>query len=291
MIAPKRFSDGPQSERVGALLRSMRADAPRPQSKARMLSAMGLGAGLVGTAAEAGAVIKAAAAAKSAGVLVPVASLVKWVGLGVLLGGVSLAGLSRLGQLTPAASPSVSASAQPSLAASAQAPIVQAPAAAPSAPMVSAAGDPSVEPMAAKPLSASKAPAVSAFAVASVEPAAPIDLSRTTSSATALGSPSEDAAPDLVQEVRALDRARAAIAAGNGAVALRTLDEYRATFRRRQLDSEALMLQIQAMVMTGDRAGAQALARSFVAQNPRSPLVDRVRSLTGLDREGKDAPR
>jgi hypothetical protein len=83
----------------------------------------------------------------------------------------------------------------------------------------------------------------------------------------------------LREETRALDRARAAIVAGDPGTGLVALDRYTVAFPGGTLAKEAALLRIKALVMRGDRSQARALARSFTAANPRDPHAEELRSL------------
>ena len=83
----------------------------------------------------------------------------------------------------------------------------------------------------------------------------------------------------LVAEITALDAARTALRAGNAAEALRDLDDYRRDFRHGRLVQEALVLRVEALVASGDKQSAEAIARRFLAKWPASPYAARVASL------------
>jgi outer membrane protein assembly factor BamD (BamD/ComL family) len=82
-------------------------------------------------------------------------------------------------------------------------------------------------------------------------------------------------------ELASLDRARAALSAGDAPQALALLDAHNARFPHGAMAPEATMLRIEALVAAGDRASAQRAADAFIAQSPDSPYVSRVRSLLG----------
>ena len=75
-----------------------------------------------------------------------------------------------------------------------------------------------------------------------------------------------EAAPSLFEEQRAIEAARAAVARGDAAAALATLDGYQRTYARGQFGPEALALRIEALSQGGELARARAAwRRSFVA--------------------------
>jgi hypothetical protein len=82
----------------------------------------------------------------------------------------------------------------------------------------------------------------------------------------------------LAAEVALLDKARAALAS-DPAAALEALDEHARSFPDGALLAEADLVRIEALLATGRRSDATALANSFLSRYPRSPLAKRVRSL------------
>jgi hypothetical protein len=86
---------------------------------------------------------------------------------------------------------------------------------------------------------------------------------------------------DLQAELAALDAASKTLRRGdpNGALAL--LDAYGRDFPRRSLALEATVLRAEALEGAGRHAEAVAVARAFVRQHPKSPLVDRMRQIAG----------
>jgi TolA-binding protein len=83
----------------------------------------------------------------------------------------------------------------------------------------------------------------------------------------------------LSAEVTELDRARAALTAGNPERALAVLDAYRQKFPEGTLRPESAYVRIQAVLQRGDRAGARELASRFLAQHPNSPHAPQLRAL------------
>jgi TolA-binding protein len=86
----------------------------------------------------------------------------------------------------------------------------------------------------------------------------------------------------LTLEVARLDRAKSAVAAGQGAVALQELDAYAREFPTGSLRGEATLLRVDALLLAGDRAGAAALAKALVVAAPQSPLAPRLRGIAGM---------
>jgi hypothetical protein len=86
----------------------------------------------------------------------------------------------------------------------------------------------------------------------------------------------------LAAEVALVDRARGQLRTGNHRAALAALAEYRRQFPRGDLDAEADVVTIEALIAAGDVARARSLGTAFLSRFPRSPLAQRVHSL--LDR-------
>ncbi|HEU0033444.1 MAG TPA: hypothetical protein VFQ53_22585 [Kofleriaceae bacterium] len=86
----------------------------------------------------------------------------------------------------------------------------------------------------------------------------------------------------LAAEVAVLDRARAALRAGDGTAALAALDEHAREFSDGALVAEAEVVRIETLIHNRQSAAARERAASFLSRFPQSPLARRVRSL--LDR-------
>jgi outer membrane protein assembly factor BamD (BamD/ComL family) len=84
-------------------------------------------------------------------------------------------------------------------------------------------------------------------------------------------------ADSLAAEIRALGEARGAMQGGDPAKALVLLDEQSAAYASGQLREERTAARVLALCKLGKRDEARALAARFLADNPRSPLADRVR--------------
>ena len=83
----------------------------------------------------------------------------------------------------------------------------------------------------------------------------------------------------LRDEIRILDRARAALRMRAPQQALQELRHYFEGHPRGMLEPEAAVLRIEALRESGDRAQAAAASREFLARHPDGPLADRVRRL------------
>jgi hypothetical protein len=85
----------------------------------------------------------------------------------------------------------------------------------------------------------------------------------------------------LSEEVALLDRARAALAAGNAGRALRALDVYDAACPAGALEPEARVLRVEALAASGDRRRAEEVAEPMLRGT--SPHERRVRSVLADD--------
>lgn len=84
--------------------------------------------------------------------------------------------------------------------------------------------------------------------------------------------------PSLFEEQRVIETARAAVAQGDAAHALATLDAYDRSYTQKQFGPEALALRVQALRASGQEGRAQALAREFEQRYPHHPLLSRVQN-------------
>ena len=83
----------------------------------------------------------------------------------------------------------------------------------------------------------------------------------------------------LRDEIRLLDRARAALRMRAPQQALQELRHYFDGHPQGMLEPEAAVLRIEALRENGDRVQAAAASREFLARHPDGPLADRVRRL------------
>jgi outer membrane protein assembly factor BamD (BamD/ComL family) len=72
-------------------------------------------------------------------------------------------------------------------------------------------------------------------------------------------------------------KARSTLAAGSARAALEELDDYFARFPDARLRQEATVLRVEALLASGQREQAEALARPFLAEN--SAYASRLRQL------------
>jgi len=90
-----------------------------------------------------------------------------------------------------------------------------------------------------------------------------------------------DSAADLSEQLRLIDRARSAIAAGNVSAATQALSSYTSKFPHGSFGQEAQVLRIETLDLQGNHAQAASLAKSFLAQHPNSPHVSLVQRIAG----------
>jgi hypothetical protein len=92
--------------------------------------------------------------------------------------------------------------------------------------------------------------------------------------------PRPDSSSDqLAREVKTLELAHRALAEHDPRTALALLDRYRAQFPGGSLSSDAVVLRVQALLATGDRAGAQAQADAYAAAHPGTPFAVRLQEI------------
>jgi hypothetical protein len=246
----KRWTDDGAPENVARLLEAASNERPTQASLAKSLSAAALGLGaLAGSSTASGAALGVATKATLFGGAT-------WLKTGVFVAGIAVV---TTGGVYVATSP-VPVASQPTVST----PRASAAAPAPPAPDVSRA----IEPWA--PATASVGPAPRP-APAQLSPGAP-------KPALAATTPLE-AADQLAEEVRWVDGARAAVAAGQGAEALRLLDGYDQRYRSRGFAPESLYLRMRALVSLGRGEEARTVASRLLRSYPATPQAARAREL------------
>jgi hypothetical protein len=85
------------------------------------------------------------------------------------------------------------------------------------------------------------------------------------------------AAANLTAELAALNAAKTQLASGDAADALRTVQQYRASFPHGKLATEATVVEVEALVALGQKAQAARVAGPLL--NSASPYAARLRSL------------
>jgi hypothetical protein len=105
-----------------------------------------------------------------------------------------------------------------------------------------------------------------------VESTVPVDSDSTARPASELA---------VSDELRAIERVRGALSAGDASGALRELERYEAARHAGRFRIEADVLRIEALTRLGNVAQARALAVTFLSKHPGSPYVRRVSTLLG----------
>jgi hypothetical protein len=275
MSDPPRLSTRDANSMEAMLLRSAEGDDPPAGAHKRMLVALSLGTEALLSAGTASGT--AAASGAGSGLAFAVA---KWAGIGIAAGAltvtaVHVAGPTRQATAVSPAPPEAVAIVGPARPGPAPPSLAPAATAAP----VAAEGQPELSPEAPKETRFPRAPTGEAPMVAarSSKPTAvpaPLDSPAGRAMRDPLPTP-----PSLSDEVLALDGARDQLSRRQPAKALELLDRYDAAFPGGRLALEAKVLRIETLVARGDRASASRLAREFLAENPSSAHVGRVRSL------------
>jgi hypothetical protein len=254
MSAPRRILDGGLGKWERQVVGSAVDDAPSADFRRRMARSTSV---LATISAASGA---ASGTAKTTGSLV----WIKLFGIGAMAGlatgGIyhatnGLAGSSRSGQSVPAQGASVPT------ARDSQRPI---------APAAISVRVPSIasQSEAARPLPSGTHAARSE----AIESTVPGDSEPTARHAADLA---------LSDELRAIERVRGALSAGDPSGALRELERYESARHAGRFRIEADVLRIEALTRLGNVAQARALAVTFLSKHPGSPYVRRVSTLLG----------
>ncbi len=242
----KRLLDDPSTDDLEAdLLRFARREGPSLDSRAKIMAALGAGAATAATAGD-------AVAGQSTHASASIAPAAAKSGLALKLVALGAAVVAPIALWFAVAQPN--AEHQPVLTPN----VVQTQA--PAAPAVAEERAPATSP----------APAVTQLEDLPVLP-----------SAAHSAAPSGADEPTLADEVKAIQRAKSALSAGNASGALKELDAYKASFPHGRLAQEATVLRIEALAASGNRSAAQKLGEAFLKSNEKSPYAARVRSVLG----------
>lgn len=279
MTQPHRLSEsaGPASR----LLRAGTMRGPSPASRAKALAVVGTAAGLAKT----GTAVAGTAKLVASGGL----SLGKSIALCVLVGAaggglVSVAVSTGVAKYDAHSAESIQVGAPPVTTAKPRAINPQ--------PDITAVPE-RVEPATPAELAPSPAPAAAPIANApsastvgtnapaasaphpGLTPEAPPAAPR--ASTGSFDQPPASAAPStLLDEVKAIEAARAAARRGDANGTLAALDNYSRAYPRPQFGPEALALRIEALSRSGSMSQARALATQFARIYPTHPLLSRV---------------
>jgi hypothetical protein len=248
MSEPKRWLEEGAPRDIEHLVRAAQSEHPGDVSLRRTLTALGVGLGATSVTAGAAA---AGAAAGANTVTITVGLLAKWTAVGATLGTLT-AGAATLARDVPRVAQRVPSSVSPAparLESNRAAPIF-------SEPGVTGAWTTASVPVPA--IAPPHKPAVT-----------------TAPSATGVALDAET----LAEEVKSVDGARAALAAGEAARAVSLLDEYERRFAERRFAPEALYLRMEALVSLGLTAQARATAERLLMTYPNSPHRARARAV------------
>jgi hypothetical protein len=272
MTNPKRWVDDGAPRNVEHLLRAAQAERPDEASLARSLSAVGVGLGVTSAAAGAKAAGTAASLGGTAKATLPItgAVLAKWTALVATVATVAFGAAevatdlsSHRGQ-APSASVRLPARTRPS-------PNSLPPSSSVLGAPVVAQRSPSEEAAPAAPNSEVPRETRAAAPASAAQPEA--------GPATPAASSGAVDADTLAEEVKSVDRARAALARGEAAQTLLVLDDYERRFRTRGFAPEALYLRMEAYSSLGRLAEARATAERLLGSYPNSLHGARARTL------------
>lgn len=245
MSDPKRFlfdADATAAEKE--LIESWKREQPSTDARDKTLAMLGIGGASIGAAAAAAG---SSVAPKALTAWTSLA-LAKWLAIGALAAGLTVAGflsLRNVNKPSPMTPPSLGPVSEPTLVT--PPPVVAPPAVpAPEAP-------PAVQLKSPVTPKASRAPRTEAR--------------------------SDEGT--LAQQIAALDSARAALVGGDAARAEQLVNEYEARFPSGSFVEEAEVLRIEILLRQGDRTGASRVGTRFLTAHPTSPHAARVRALLG----------
>jgi hypothetical protein len=242
MSEPERFSEG-RDPIARRLFEAARDERAPHGAQQRALAALGV-------AGAATAATSAASGQTALGV-----ALAKW------FGGGALVGLAVAGGATVLEPPAPAAVAPPTAA------------------TVAPAAQVALDPVTLSPASDLEPPARPATAPSVRTPRSVPVVSAPAPATARFETPAEDT---LAAELALLDRARQALARGEPTTATSLLERHAREFPRGRLAAEAFVMKIDALVRSGRRASARALAQQHLSRHPRSPHAARIKSLVGL---------
>jgi hypothetical protein len=266
MTDVKRWVADGASEPVQRLIAAARDEQPGEAGMQRTLVALGVGSAVVTGASHAAGGAGAATLAKGATGASTLALVTKWSAIGAV-GAMTTFGAVEVTThaFTPAAPPAAAVAASP------KASSVRATPPAATVSPIDPEDTTEVDP-------ADPEPADTAQATAPAVRTAPSGAADRTPVEHA---ESAAASERILEEVRAIDRARSALARGDGRGTIDALDGYRSGFSERRFEPEALYLRMEALARLGDAAGAKAAAQRLLTSFPNAPQAARARVVAG----------
>lgn len=109
-------------------------------------------------------------------------------------------------------------------------------------------------------------------------PSRPASSPKPSAAAARAEAPKPAAISSLFDEQRSIESARAAVSRGDAGAALATLDDYERTNPRGQFGPEALALRVEALRAQGNLDRARTFAQQFERRYPHHPLLSRVQA-------------
>jgi hypothetical protein len=106
----------------------------------------------------------------------------------------------------------------------------------------------------------------------------------------ASASASASAPSSMGEEIAAIDRVRQDLQQGNARLALGELERYEVRWPNGVFALEAVVLRVEAMLVSGDRAAAERAARRVLAAQPNSRHAARLRALLGSSKSSDPIP-
>ena len=269
MKEPRRLLEAGADDFERELLASSAEDVPNARAYQRTVASLGVGLMVP---------LAAASVAQGASAATPVAKLgasvlAKWLASGALLGVITASGAQLVSRgisqrSAPAAAPKVELGASPAVATS----------------QPTRGGAPALTPAPELPRSVESKPAQRAHPLP--EPALVAPQPEVTPAPSAEAEPSpRPVTASLTRELDALEAARYALGSGDARAALARLERYASDFPNGVLLPEARVLEVSALIQSGQRARALELGRRIVERDPAGPHAQAVRTrLPELDK-------
>ena len=278
MKQPRRLADAGADEFERGLLSASGADAPSDHAYHRTLASLGVGLLIPLSTAGAAHGAGVAAATSKLGATV----VAKWLATGMALGAVTVSAVTVTGRVltsTPSAVVSEQARTErpgPTTAAAHGA--------------VAAALTPASAPTAAEPRpTPTPVPEAAAPKRRQEVPATVAESAPATTAGPSTGSfaaaPLVGSVPSIKRETELIGTAQRALQRGDGPSTLSALARYRSEFPHGALGPEARLLELSALLRTGQRDRARAAAAQIIAKDPTGQEADAARALLGKSHE------